>query len=566
MSLDILLKDTELSDKISLSRDQYKTVLQSQRSILKSVFGSDTSDSVRLADKASLLFAGVYGVVKQKLATNSISQKQLRPSTQNAYALYVASEAIVQNVNFDISSYDYPSYMEQNYSKYLEFELNDFNVVSKSLSGFQDYAKNHRIYSDVEFMLSHYYSRLSDSIINHIYRVDSNSINALNDIKVVGNGFNVGNLNSNTGDTPSDIQVNDKTFRIEDLNGLKKPMQDLSNTLRSYNSNKSRSSGSTRKDAFSDKEFMIDPPEVFIKKNLTFDDIIGNDDSKEAIRQNIFKLMAYDFSERKNPFMNDGARFTKAINLIGLPGGGKTLLLDAAQCYAESISKKFDIPYNCVRLDFNNSYQDGPAQILDHQLKVISNPEHIYLVFVDEADKRFPAAKGINASGSERKTTGMIQEFLNGKSYESYGNYLMIFATNAPAEMNPALNSRLSGSTYVCKGPVTAQQKEQVLHLHLASAEKIGYLKVSNWPILGKVAYELNMSGRELAKVAEGVEMRSMINHYPDDFFKLDYLKKQELIASKHQPIYQETVVQELYRVAQTRKSVRDVTDEFNSI
>jgi SpoVK/Ycf46/Vps4 family AAA+-type ATPase len=187
-------------------------------------------------------------------------------------------------------------------------------------------------------------------------------------------------------------------------------------------------------------------------------------------------------------------------------------------------------------------------------------------VFIDEADKKFPAAKGVNASGSERKTTGMIQEFLNGKSYESYGNYLMIFATNAPAEMNPALNNRLSGSTYVCKGPMTAQQKEQVLHQHLASAEIIGYVKVSNWPIIGKVAYDLRLSGRELAKVAEGVIIKSMINHYPDEFFKLDYVKKTELIASKHQIVYQDTLVQELYRVAKARKDVRDVTDEFNSI
>jgi hypothetical protein len=57
-----------------------------------------------------------------------------------------------------------------------------------------------------------------------------------------------------------------------------------------------------------------------------------------------------------------------------------------------------------------------------------------------------------------------------------------------------------------------------------------------------------------------------MINHYPDEFYKLDYAKKKEFIASKHQIIYQDTVVQELYRVAAAHKNVKDVTDEFNSM
>ncbi len=539
MSLDILLKDNELSDRISLAKDQYKTVLQTQRSILKSVFGSDTSSEVKLADKASLLLAGVYGVVKNKLTNNPTTQKNLSQSTQNAYALFVASEAIIQNVNLDISAFNYPSYMEQNYSKYLELEAGDFNVVSQAVSGFHDYTKNHKIYNDIDFMLTHYYSRLSESIIDHIYRASSDSISMLNDLQVVGN-----------------------RFKVEGLNGVKRPMQTFSKEVKNRHEKGGNSPKSTVEEVF-----RVEPPPMYLGQEISFDEVIGNERAKKHLQDKIFHLMAYSIKEKKNPFKENNKKYTKTINLIGLPGCGKTLMLDAAQSYANGISRNFNRPYDCVALDFGSGTQDGPMEKLKYQLQTISNPEKIYLVFIDEAEKIFPRDRE-TSHGIERKVGRLMLDFINGKSFKDYGNHLMVFASNEPAIMSPALKSRLNGTTYLCEGPMTAEQKQKVLYLNLKALEVNKCLKVNDWKTIGKMAYDWVMTGRELGQVGGNLieSAEQGIEQYPMNFFKLEYGQMLELTSPRYKLVTDKEIINEMYNIISNRKNVKDISDQFQTM
>ena len=538
MSLDILLKDYELHDKILLAKDQYKTVLQTQRGTLKSVFGSETSTEVIRGEKASLLLAGVYIVVKNKLTTNVISQKQLNQSTQNAFALYAATEAVIQNVNLDISAFSYPSYLEQNYSKYLELNVEGFNVISQSIAGFLDYTKNHRVYRDIDFMLTHYYSKLSDAIIDYIYANSSDSISTLNDIQIVGNGF-----------------------KIEGMNGVKKPLQMLSKEVRSERNKKDNIGGCVVEEVF-----RVEPPSTYIGQEITFNEVVGNEKAKKALKEKVYDLMSYDFTEKKNPVRKYNPKYLPAISLIGLPGCGKTLMLDAAQCYADSLSKENNISYNCVSLDFGSGTQDGPMEKLKYQLQTISNPEKIYLVFIDEAEKIFPRDTE-TSHGIERKVGQLMLNFINGKSFKDYGNHLLVFASNEPDIMSPALNSRLCGATKLCEGPVTEEEKRKVLFNNLKSMEEYNGLKLSEEDRheIGKILYEFNLSGREISFISGNLidSSRKGIEKYPKNYLQLNYLQKCEWTTPSYNIVNKNTIIAEIHNLISSREEITETSRNF---
>lgn len=186
---------------------------------------------------------------------------------------------------------------------------------------------------------------------------------------------------------------------------------------------------------------------------VIFDDIAGNDEAKEALKEMV------DFIQRPEIYREFGARLPRGVLLYGPPGTGKTLL-------AKALANGAGVPFFAVAgSDFVQVYAGlGASRIRDLFKKAKEAGKSV--IFIDEIDSIGKKRKGNSVSGSEegdRTLNALLAEMSGFKENEGI---IVIAATNRVDVLDEALlrPGRFDRQVEVALPDVNA--RFQILKLH----------------------------------------------------------------------------------------------------
>ncbi len=163
------------------------------------------------------------------------------------------------------------------------------------------------------------------------------------------------------------------------------------------------------------------------KPNVKFDDVAGNEEAKEEVKEIV------DFLKNPDRYIELGAKIPKGVLLVGPPGTGKTLL-------AKAVAGEADVPFFAVS---GSSFIEmfvgvGAARVRD--LFNQAKKEAPSIIFIDEIDAigKTRAAAGPMGGNDEREQT-LNQLLAEMDGFDSNEPVIVLAATNRPEVLDPAL-------------------------------------------------------------------------------------------------------------------------------
>ncbi|NPA54776.1 MAG: ATP-dependent zinc metalloprotease FtsH [Epsilonproteobacteria bacterium] len=163
------------------------------------------------------------------------------------------------------------------------------------------------------------------------------------------------------------------------------------------------------------------------KPNVTFDDVAGNDEAKEEVKEIV------DFLKEPERYLELGAKIPKGVLLVGPPGTGKTLL-------AKAVAGEADVKFFAVS---GSSFIEmfvgvGASRVRD--LFAQAKKEAPAIIFIDEIDAigKSRAAGGMIGGNDEREQT-LNQLLAEMDGFDSDVPVIVLAATNRPEVLDPAL-------------------------------------------------------------------------------------------------------------------------------
>ncbi len=162
------------------------------------------------------------------------------------------------------------------------------------------------------------------------------------------------------------------------------------------------------------------------QKKITFEDVAGVDEAKEALEEVI------EFLKAPKKFERLGGRIPKGVLLMGPPGTGKTML-------AQAVAGEADVPfYSISGSDFVEMFVGvGASRVRD--LFETGKKNAPCIIFIDELDAvgRHRGA-GIGGGHDEREQT-LNQLLVEMQGFDASEGVILIAATNRPDVLDPAL-------------------------------------------------------------------------------------------------------------------------------
>lgn len=162
------------------------------------------------------------------------------------------------------------------------------------------------------------------------------------------------------------------------------------------------------------------------KPDVKFDDVAGNDEAKEEVKEII------DFLRFPDRYMELGAKIPKGILLVGPPGTGKTLL-------AKAVAGEAEVPFFSVSASsFIEMFVGvGAARVRD--LFEQAKKEAPSIIFIDELDAlgKSRAASGLGGNDEREQTLNQLLAEMDGFGTEA--PVIILAATNRPEILDAAL-------------------------------------------------------------------------------------------------------------------------------
>jgi cell division protease FtsH len=189
------------------------------------------------------------------------------------------------------------------------------------------------------------------------------------------------------------------------------------------------------------------------RPSVTFVDVAGEDEAKEALRDVI------DFLRDPAPFRTLGARIPRGVLLVGPPGTGKTLL---ARAVAGEAGCTF---YHAAATEFVEMFVGvGAARVRDlFQQAKVSPPAIVFLDEIDAVGRRRGAAMGPGNEEREQTLNQLLGE-LDG--FEPTYGLVVLAATNRPDVLDPALLRPGRFDRRVTVGLPDRPGREAILGIH----------------------------------------------------------------------------------------------------
>ncbi|MGL5085221.1 MAG: ATP-dependent zinc metalloprotease FtsH, partial [Clostridium sp.] len=158
---------------------------------------------------------------------------------------------------------------------------------------------------------------------------------------------------------------------------------------------------------------------------ITFDDVAGQDEAKESLKEII------DFLNHKEKYADIGAKLPKGALLVGPPGTGKTLL-------AKAVAGEAKVPfYSMSGSNFIEMFAGmGASKVRDLFQEAEKNAPCI--IFIDEIDSIGKSRDTQMQSNDEREQT-LNQLLTQMDGFDSSKAVVVLAATNRPEILDKAL-------------------------------------------------------------------------------------------------------------------------------
>ena len=159
----------------------------------------------------------------------------------------------------------------------------------------------------------------------------------------------------------------------------------------------------------------------------TFDDVAGEDEAKEALREIV------DFLHQPERYKEIGAKLPKGALLVGPPGTGKTLL-------AKAVAGEAKVPFFSIAgSEFVEMFVGmGASKVRD--LFKQATEKAPCIVFIDEIDtigKKRDGANGFGGNDEREQTLNQLLTEMDG--FDATKGVVILAATNRPDSLDKAL-------------------------------------------------------------------------------------------------------------------------------
>ena len=220
------------------------------------------------------------------------------------------------------------------------------------------------------------------------------------------------------------------------------------------------------------------------KPNVKFDDMAGNKEAKEEVREVV------DFLKAPDRYVRLGAQIPKGVLLVGPPGTGKTLL-------AKAVAGEADVQFLSVSGSaFIEMFVGvGASRVRDlfEQAKKVAPA----IIFIDEIDAigKSRASGGPMGGNDEREQTlNQLLAEMDGFSTET-APVIVLAATNRPEVLDPALLRPGRFDRQVLVDKPDYEGRIEILNVHIKDVK------------LGK-----NVDLKEVAKMTAGLAGADLAN------------------------------------------------------
>ena len=196
------------------------------------------------------------------------------------------------------------------------------------------------------------------------------------------------------------------------------------------------------------------------QKKITFEDVAGVDEAKEALEEVI------EFLKAPKKFERLGGRIPKGVLLMGPPGTGKTML-------AQAVAGEADVPfYSISGSDFVEMFVGvGASRVRD--LFETGKKNAPCIIFIDELDAvgRHRGA-GIGGGHDEREQT-LNQLLVEMQGFDASEGVILIAATNRPDVLDPALLRPGRFDRQIVVDLPDVRGREAILNVHTRQPYKL---------------------------------------------------------------------------------------------
>ena len=326
-------------------------------------------------------------------------------------------------------------------------------------------------------------------------------------------------------------------------------------------------------------------------------------------------LMAYDFTQKKNPFVDLGG-FIFTFMGDGKPGTGKTTLIQMLagllNDYCEVAGYTFR--YENLSTDNVDSFQGKSGQNAKQFIRNVTDPNIIGFGTIDDIDQVAGKRGDRQSSAGQQEITAVLMESFAGASTVVRGNCTFGMFSNYPEQVDDALRQR-AGARFLIDGPQSREDYIDILNLLLGKNHDIplgDHELYANQAIQGAVqrSFEAHnrptapaladvfdrmltgpashvtiaslggylkaiqevderFTGRAIKNITDAVKLRAMDFELPDDwmehpdqFLHRDYDTKFAMLSELMTPITPEMVIQEINRYADSEFRYAGASDE----
>ena len=234
---------------------------------------------------------------------------------------------------------------------------------------------------------------------------------------------------------------------------------------------------------------------VYVKAQTgkTFEDVAGQDEAKEALKEIV------DFLHDPDKYAEIGANLPKGALLVGPPGTGKTLL-------AQAVAGEAEVPFFSISgSEFVEMFVGmGAAKVRDLFSQAVEKAPCI--VFIDEIDTIGKKRDGQIGGNDEREQT-LNQLLTEMDGFDGKKGVVILAATNRPESLDPAL---LRPGRFDRRIPVELPDlagREAILNVH---AKKIKLTDGIDFNAIARAT--AGASGAELANIINEAALRAVRN------------------------------------------------------
>ena len=228
------------------------------------------------------------------------------------------------------------------------------------------------------------------------------------------------------------------------------------------------------------------------KTGVTFDDVAGEDEAKEALTEIV------DFLHDPKRYSEIGAKLPKGALLVGPPGTGKTLL-------AKAVAGEAHVPFFSISgSEFVQMFVGmGAAKVRDLFKQAAEKAPCI--VFIDEIDTIGKKRDGGVIGGNDEREQTLNQLLTEMDGFDANKGVVILAATNRPDSLDPAL---LRPGRFDRRIPVELPDlagREAILRVH---ARQVKLEKRIDFTAIARATS--GASGAELANIINEAALRAV--------------------------------------------------------